>query len=116
MRTYNQLVYTIDAVTVKSYTLTEILQSLLQPAAMTSNDAEVTDVIKTDLINITIIESITNRAPDYTDAVTITITDNIQKDPLGAGVAPSWVLGPYFPSSITDTKRVGILNNSLKVY
>ena len=51
-----------------------------------------------------------------TDNVTISITENIQKDPLGAGVEPTWVLGDYFPSSITDTKRNGLLDRNFKLY
>ena len=115
-RTATTFVYTIQAVTIKSYTLTDILQSLLQPASFSTSDSEVTDIIKTDLATITIAESITRKSADHTDNVAITISESINKDPLGAGVSPTWVLGPYFPSSPSDTKRIGLLDNSMQVY
>jgi hypothetical protein len=36
----------------------------------------------------------------------VTIGENVAHDPLGAGVSPLWVLGPYIPSGVSDTKRV----------
>jgi hypothetical protein len=107
-RTPDTFIYTVELVTVKTFTLTEILQSLLTPAALPIDPNEVSEIIKVDLATVTITESISERtAPDHTDAATVTITEtNIAKDPLGAGVSPIWVLGPYPPSSVSDTKRV----------
>jgi hypothetical protein len=31
---------------------------------------------------------------------------SIAHDPLGSGVSPLWQVGPYIPSSTSDTKRV----------
>lgn len=109
--------YSVELVTTKKYDLTELLQSLLQPANLQSGDSETVETIKTDLATITVVETITavSTSP-YSDLITITVNENIQRDPLGAGVEPTWVLGDYFPSSITDTKRMGLLDRSLKVY
>ena len=110
-------VYSVELVTTKKYDLTELLQSILQPEDLQIGDAETTETIKTDIATITITESITATiGSSITDNVTMTITENIQKDPLGAGVEPTWVLADYFPSSISDTKREGKLDRSLKVY
>ena len=109
--------YSVELVTTKNFDLTELLQSLLQPANLQANEAETSEVIKTDLATITITESITQViGSSLTDIITISISENIQKDPLVAGVEPTWVLAPYFPSSISDTKREGLLDRSMKVY
>lgn len=109
--------YFVELVTTKKFDLTELLQSLLQPEDLKINDSETSEIIKTDLATITVTEVITAaNSTTNTDIATITISENIQKDPLGAGVEPTWVLAPYFPTSITDTKREGLLNRSLKVY
>lgn len=109
--------YFVEVVTTKKFDLTELLQSLLQPDDLQANEAETSEIIKTDLATITVVESITRQiGSTLTDVATITISENIQKDPLGAGVEPEWVLGDYFPSSISDTKREGLLDRSLKVY
>lgn len=106
MRTPTDFFYEVELVTIRTYTLIEVLQSLLQPADAQLDPNEVSEVIKTDLQAITIVESITRRSADGTDVATVTISENIVKDPLGAGVAPTWVLGPYIPSSVSDTNRV----------
>ena len=71
--------------------------------------------IKLDKKTITITELIEVTSA-VTDIATITVAEDIQKDPLGAGVEPTWVLGPYTPTSISDPKRVGLLDRSLKLY
>lgn len=109
--------YNVELVTTKKYDLTELLQSILQPSNLKSGESETVETIKTDIATVTIAESITgSTATPYADTITITFTENIQKDPLGAGVEPTWVLGDYFPSGPTDTKRVGLLDRSLKFY
>jgi hypothetical protein len=111
----DEFTYDVDLVTTKEVGLIEILQRLLEPDAKQADEAEVAETIKTDIQTITVVETITKVTPN-TDNATVAITENIQKDPLGAGVEPIWVLGFYFPSSIADTKRMGRLNYSLKVY
>lgn len=109
-------VYSVELVTTKGYDLVDVLQNLLQPASLDSSDAETTEIIKTDVTNITVIESITLNSPGGTDTATVTISENIANDPLGAGVAPDFVLADFVPSSISDTSRVGFLDNSLTAY
>ena len=106
--TPTSFIYSVQAVTVRSFTFIELLQQLLMPAATPIDPNEVSEMIKTDLQTLTLAESITlHSSPDHIDAATVTITEtHIAHDPLGAGVAPLWVLGPYIPSGVTDTKRV----------
>lgn len=98
--------YKVEVVSVNSYTLTDILAKLLQPRDIQADDTEVSEIIKTDIATVTITETITRGTAGGTDTATITIAEVVAKDPLGAGVAPSWVLGDYIPSGTTDTKRV----------
>jgi hypothetical protein len=107
--------YRVTLVTTKRFELIEILQKILQPDDIQNADAEVAEDIRTDEAEISIAELITLPS-SVTDFLTLTITENIYNDPLGAGVEPDWVLAPYFPSSHTDTKREGVLDYSLKVY
>lgn len=114
-RSMTEFVYDVDLVTTKEQGLIEILQKLLEPDPLQASESEVSETIQTDIGTVTIAESITRGTP-RADTATLTMSENLQKDPLGAGVEPTWVLGPYFPSSITDTKRLGRLDYSLKVY
>lgn len=107
VHTPTSLKYSIVAVSVRAFTFIDVLQALLTPADTPIDPDEVSEVIKTDLATITVGELITlHSSPDHTDAATVTIAENIAKDPLGAGVSPLWVLGPYVPSGVSDTKRV----------
>lgn len=107
--------YNVHLVTTKKFGLIELLQKLLEPDPLQANESEVQEDIRTDITDILITEEITLPAA-VTDYITLIFTENIYKDPLGAGVEPTWVLAPYFPSSHTDTKREGTLDYSLKVY
>jgi hypothetical protein len=108
MRTPTAFVYRVEHVTIKAFTLIEVLQSLLQPQALPIDPNEVSEIIKTDLAIVTISEAITlHSSPDHTDTASVTIAEtNIAHDPLGAGDAPIWVLGSWIPSGVSDTKRV----------
>ncbi len=108
--------YSVELVTTKSFDLVDVLQNLLQPEALDSSDAETTEIIKTDVTNVTVVESIARQTPGGQDVAIITILENVAKDPLGDGVEPEWVLGPYVPTSISDPKREGLLDYSLEVY
>jgi hypothetical protein len=107
VRTPTSLIYSIVAVSVRAFTLIDVLTLLLQPADTPIDPNEVSEIIKTDLATVTIGEAITlHSSPDHTDTATVTIGESIAHDPLGSGVAPTWVLGPYIPSGTSDTKRV----------
>jgi hypothetical protein len=102
--------------TTKKVDLTEVLQSLLQIDDLKISESETSDVIKTDIVDIAIEEVIVGSSTtSYTDYITLSFNENIQKDPLGAGVEPTWVLGVYIPTGITDTKR-SMTFNSFKLY
>jgi hypothetical protein len=48
------------------------------------------------------------------DFQSVIIEESIEKDPLGAGVEPTWVLSEYYPTDINlDPKREGLLDISL---
>jgi hypothetical protein len=107
MRSPSTFLYTVQLVTVKTYTLIDILQSLLQPVAEPIDPNEVSEIIKVDFATVTIAETITKTTtPSHTDIASVTFAENIAKDPIGAGVSPIWVLGPWIPSGVSDTKRV----------
>lgn len=109
--------YSVELVTTKKYDLTELLQSIIQPENLQYADSETTEDIRTDIQDLVVVESIDKQIGSaITDNATITVSENLQKDPLGAGIEPTWVLGTYFPSSISDTKRDGLLDRSFKLY
>lgn len=107
VHTPTTLRYSIVAVSVRAFTFIDVLQALLTPPDEPIDPDEVSEIIKTDLATITVGELITlTSAPNHTDTATVTTAENIGKDPIGAGVSPLWVLGPYIPSGLSDTKRV----------
>ncbi len=106
-RTPTTFIYSVQAVTVRAFTLIDLLQKLLLPANMPIDPNEVSEIIKTDLATVTITETITlHSSPDHTDTATVTIAEVVAHDPLGSGISPTWVLGSYIPSGTSDTKRV----------
>ena len=107
--------YDVELVTTRKYGLIELLQKLMKPEDKTTDDTEVTEKIQVDIQSLSITELIEVVAA-HLDHQTVSISVNIQKDPLGAGVEPTWVLSPYFPTTISDTKRAGKLDVSFKVY
>ena len=113
--TENSYIYQATLTTARQYELVEILMKLLEPDAVKADDNETAEKLKTIKETIEIGESIA-RVIAEADTATIEITENIQDDPLGAGIEPIWVLAEYFPTSITDPKRVGELDRSMTLY
>ena len=111
----NTFGYQVELVSTKRYGLIELLQKILEPETLDSDEVEVSEEIFTDTQEVSIAEEITNITP-VDDEQTISIAESILKDPLGAGVEPIWVLGPYTPTGQNDTKRAGRLGISFKVY
>jgi len=107
--------YTVQVVTTEKYGLIELLQRLLEPDSALENENEVAEKLETNIDTINITELITNVTPEQ-DFTNLTLIEDIQDNPLGANTEPFYVLAPYFPSSHSDTKRVGYLDNSLQVY
>jgi len=118
MRTYDTFAYDVELVTTKAFDLIELLAKLLKPEDVDMDESEVAETIKTDIQELTITETITRQtlAPEHTITATITITENIAKDPAGAGVAPDFVLGPYVPTSMSDPKREAVFEHSFTLY
>lgn len=65
---------------------------------------EIVDLIRVVREDILITESVTATIP-RTVSEAISLSENVRKDPFGAGVAPTWVLGPYTPTGDNDPKR-----------
>lgn len=108
--------YSAKMVNTLSVTFDELLALLMEPDTQLDDETEVSEIIKTDIQVVAITETITNVTPQE-DEETVTINETITKDPLGAGVEPTWVIGIYTPSPYpTDTKRQGLLNVSMKLY
>lgn len=107
--------YTVSLTSQRKYDLIDVLQSLIKPDDQQASDAEVAEDIRTDSAIITVEELISLPAA-VTDFITVTVTESLSKDPLGAGVEPTWVLGPYFPSSVSDTKRELNCDYSFELY
>jgi len=116
-KTYSatNFIYSADLITQNLYSLNELLQKLLTPPAEDPNDTVIAETILIDLNTINISELIRVMSPSLV-LQNLSAAENIQKDPLGAGVEPTWVLGPYTPTSPTDPKRWGHLDGSLKLY
>lgn len=110
----DRLIYSVELVTTKKYEFIELLQSLLEPEPRQSDADEVAEKIEVDTQTISITELIEVTSA-VEDLATITVTEDIRKDPLGAGVEPTWVYGPYVPSPWpTDTKRVALYDRDIR--
>jgi hypothetical protein len=106
--------YTVELVTTKKYGLIELLQKIMRPDDDKFDPNEVAEPIKTDVVDISIMETIAIVSA-VKDIIDVEIVEDIQNDPLGAGVAPEWVLAPYFPTGHSDPKREGRLDISLEL-
>lgn len=112
----NTFEYNIVLVNTISVKFQELLAMLLEPDAQLDDETEVSETIQTDIEIISITESIA-LVEAVKDVEEVTISETITNDPLGAGVAPVWVLAPYTPSPYpTDTKRPGRLDISMELY
>lgn len=110
----NNFEYKVDLITTAKYELVELLRSLLNPDSKQADDSEVAEIIKMDTQIVTIAETIT-AVTAVTDTATVTISESISKDPLGASTEPTWVWAKYVPSPWpTDTKRQGHYDRGAK--
>ena len=107
--------YSVNAITTNKLQLIDLLQMLISTDQGALDENLIAETILTDMSDIDVSELIRKISP-LMDLVNLGITTNVWKDPLGAGVEPTWVLGPYAPTSAADTKRMGFLDNSLKLY
>jgi hypothetical protein len=111
----NEFSYTVQLVTTRRYGLIEILQKLMEPENVSGDENEISEIIKTDFVDINILEEIT-AVKSRTVEESISIAESITKDPFGANTAPDFVLAPYIPTSVADPKREGLLDRSMIVY
>ncbi|PKM88304.1 hypothetical protein CVU83_01905 [Candidatus Falkowbacteria bacterium HGW-Falkowbacteria-2] len=107
--------YIVSAITTNKLQLLDLLQKLVVKDQGDINDSEIAETILTDLSDIDITELIRKVVP-LLDQVDLETSESVYKNPLGDGVEPTWVLGPYAPTSVSDPKRVGRLDISLKFY
>lgn len=90
--------YKADIETVSKYSLIEVLQRILNPDAGTIDDSMIAETIETDLSDIEITELIQSIAATN-NLELVESTESVNYDPIGIGVEPIWVLGPYAPTS-----------------
>ena len=111
----DNFVYDVELISTKTYDLIDLLQKILEPESLDSDEVETSEQLFTDTQGVSIAEEIENVTPED-DEQSVSIAESIEKDPLGAGVEPDWVLSPYTPTGQSDTKRPGRLDYSFKVY
>ncbi|MDD5527778.1 MAG: hypothetical protein PHO56_02260 [Patescibacteria group bacterium] len=107
--------YSVDAITTNQQQLVNLLQKLVTKDQGSLDDSVIAETILTDMSDVDITEIIRKISP-LLDRVDLSLSETINKDPLGAGVEPTWVLSPYTPTSAADPKRPGRLDISLKLY
>jgi len=107
--------YQVDLINTKRATLISILSKLLVPVSLDIDDTEVNEDIRLDIAELKLVEQHTVVSA-FLDDADLEVLETHYINPLGAGVEPFWVLGDYFPTSASDPKRVGILDNSLTLY
>jgi hypothetical protein len=100
----NTFGYKVECITTEKYELIDLLRFILEPdVTQTDETAEILEFVGESLL----IDEVITRVMPNADVAFLEIDENIVDDPLGPGVEPTWVWGYYFPSSITDTKRMG---------
>lgn len=87
----------------------DFLRELLRRSKIVLNENEVVEIINNVSETITLNETVTVSTDLNRQNEEITIDDDVYVD---KNFAIDYVLGPYFPSSYTDTKRVFLLNSS----
>jgi len=106
----NTFGYSAILVSTKRNGLIEILRSLLAPRVRDTDESEVAEAIFTDTVGAAITELNQLITPEADDA-----TLAVAEDELVTGTEPDWVLSPYTPTGMADTKRTGRLDRSMKL-
>ena len=107
--------YKVELISTRRYDFITLLQKMLQPDPQASDESETSEEIFTDTQVINITEEIETVSPVEDVDQEIEIQENYLLDPLGDETNATYVLGPYAPTSQTDTKRPGRLDISLVV-
>lgn len=117
MRGPSDGVWKVELATLRTMGIIAFLQKLLidQNKQIVVSDNEVLEKYFVDNQTVQVTEEITRLAP-YEDFQDVSVEESIEKDPMGAGVAPIFVLAPHVPTSHADPKREGILSISMWAY
>jgi hypothetical protein len=115
MRDHTTFMYDVELVSTQRYSFITLLQKLLEPEPRPGDESETSEEIWLDTQIITISEEYDVVNP-VEDNQVVEVQENYELDPLGAGVNATYVVGPYAPSSQSDTKRPGRLDISFKAY
>ena len=105
----NTFGYSADLISTKRFGLIEILRTLLAPRLRDADDSEVAEAIFTDTAGLVVTELNQIITPEADDATLVVAEDEL------VGAEPDWVLSPYIPTGLADTKRAGRLDRSMKL-
>lgn len=104
--------YKVSCISTQKYTLIDLLRKFLQPNPMSSNEQEVSERLFVVNENVQVADEASFIAPFlYEEGVAV------QVDVYNGAVSPAsleWVYGPYVPSSVSDTKRMGRYDRGAK--
>jgi hypothetical protein len=117
MRTPVEGFWMVELATSRTISIIRFLQKLLidQDREIKIDDDVVLIKNYVDNQSIQATELISKHEP-YEDYQEIETEESLLKDPMGAGIAPTFVLAPYIPSSHYDPKREMLMNISSYVY
>ncbi len=117
MRTPTDGLWHVELATMKTVGIISFLQKLLldQSRQIEIAENEILEKGYFDNKTIEITEEITKATPSQ-DHQTVSVDEDIEKDPMGADTAPIFVLGPYFPSSHSDPYREARFDYSFILY
>ncbi len=105
--------YAVEIATTQTMGIIKFLRDkLLNTKNIELNENDVLEKYYVDYQNITVVEEI-GILTQMTDNATISVKEDILKDPFGSGVLPEFVLTPYTPTGNTDIKREFVLDRGL---
>lgn len=113
--TPHEYFYSVECISTKRFDLIDLLQKILEPEPLSTDEVETAEEAFTDTQEIAIAEEYEVVAA-FDDEQTVAAAENYILNPLGAGVNAEYVLAPYIPTGQTDTKRAGRLDISLVAY
>ena len=91
----NNFRYFVGCVSTKRMEFIDLLRKIIAVEPLDIDETEVAEAIFLDTQSVNIVEEIEVVNPVTADEEIGSIDENYILDPLGAGVAPEWVLGPY---------------------
>ncbi len=97
--------YRVECITTEKYDLIDLLRLITGDEEDPNTGDLIVELFETTGDTLEVTETITNVTPEADNAI-MEVTEDIQDDPLGSGVTPTWVWGNYVPTSLADTKRM----------